>query len=95
MDTSAFAGYVISQVIFFAILCLAINKWGPKKWNLIVQLAITGLVAIFLTTDHFDIHYPDYVVEARWLGWIIGLGVVNVYFWLRGRKAVVVEEKKE
>jgi hypothetical protein len=74
---AALVGGALGSAIGMFIISYLIFRLGPKRLmvNLAIQVILTGLITMYLTTDHYGTHVSAVDVEADWLGWVIGVAV--------------------
>ena len=79
-------GGSLGSLIAMLAVCLLIYKFGPhgRLINFALQAIVSGLFTVYLSTDHYGIHYRSVDVAASWIGWG-GALVVMLITMLRAR----------
>ena len=82
-------GSSIGSLIAMLVVCLLIYKFGPhgRVINFLLQAIVSGLITVYLSTNHYGIHYRSVDVAANWIGWG-GALVVMLITMLRARSKV-------
>ena len=81
-------GGILGSFLGMLVVCFLVSKFGPKKLavNLTLQGLISGLLTLYLSTDHYGTHYAQVDVEANWIGWALALAIMSYFTVRKSRK---------